>query len=222
MDTMKQDVLFALRQVCRTPMVSLFIIATLAVGIGITAAIFSTVDTLLLRPIYHAEHELVQLNGAYRNRGDAWSVSLPNAADWAIRSRSFSSFAWYQRVSMTLTDDGSADRIQTVTSTPSLFRVLDVTPLIGRLIASARRSAPIARMIMEEGAHLVVMGLAIGLGGAFLAARVMRSLLHGVSPTDPVALGLTVAVLLAVRALGSLAPALRASLIQPTDALRSQ
>jgi len=47
---------FGLRQVRRTPMVSLFIVATLAVGIGATAAIFSAVDTMLLRPIYTNEH----------------------------------------------------------------------------------------------------------------------------------------------------------------------
>ena len=135
MDTLKQDVQFAIRQVRRTPMVSLFIIATLAVGIGVTAAIFSAVDTILLRPIYPDEQQLVNLNGAYKNRGDDWSVSLPNAADWTKRSRSFSSAAWYQRVSMTLNDEGSADRISVLTSTPSLFRVLDVKPLVGRLIA---------------------------------------------------------------------------------------
>ena len=135
MDSMKQDVRFGLRQVRRTPMVSLFIVATLAVGIGATAAIFSAVDTMLFRPIFTDEHQLVKLNAAYRNRGDDWSVSLPNAADWASRSHSFSSVAWYQRVSMTLNDAGSPDRIHVITSTPSLFRVLNVTPLIGRLIA---------------------------------------------------------------------------------------
>src|SRR5690348_17315663 len=121
MDTMKQDVRFALRQVRRTPMVSLFIVATLVVGIGVTAAIFSAVDTMLLRPIFHDEHQLVKLNGAYKNRGDDWSVSLPNAADWASRSQTFSSVAWFQRVSMTVNDAGSPDRISVVTSTPSLF-----------------------------------------------------------------------------------------------------
>jgi len=135
MDTISQDVRFGIRQVRRTPMVSLFIVATLAVGIGATAAIFSAVDTMLLRPIYANEHQLVTLNGAYRNRGDDWSVSLPNAADWASRSHSFSGLAWYQRASMTLNEAGSPDRIQVITTTPNLFRVLDVTPLIGRLIA---------------------------------------------------------------------------------------
>ena len=134
MDTISQDVRFGIRQVGRTPMVSLFIVATLAVGIGATAAIFSAVDTMLLRPIYANEHQLVTLNGAYRNRGDDWSVSLPNAADWASRSHSFSGLAWYQRASMTLNEAGSPDRIHVITTTPNLFRVLDVTPLIGRLI----------------------------------------------------------------------------------------
>src|ERR1043165_4106483 len=106
-------------------MLSLFIVATLAVGIGVTAAIFSAVDTILLRPISRDEHQLVKLNGAYKNRGDEWSVSLPNAADWGSRSHSFSDLAWLQRVSMTLNDAGSPDRVQVVISTPNLFKVLD-------------------------------------------------------------------------------------------------
>jgi putative ABC transport system permease protein len=144
MDTIKQDVQYALRQIRRTPLLSLFIIATLAIGIGITAAMFSAVDTLLLRPIYPNEHQLVKLNGAYANRGDDWSVSLPNAADWGSRSHVFTSLAWYQTVSMTVNDDGSPDRINVVTATPSLFQVLGVTPLIGRLIDStnARPDGP--------------------------------------------------------------------------------
>src|SRR6188768_1629701 len=101
MDTMIQDVQFALRQIRRTPMLSLFIAATLAVGIGVTAAIFSAVDTMLFRPLYRDEQQLVKLNAAYKNRGDDWSVSLPNAADWANRTHSFSDVAWYQRISMT-------------------------------------------------------------------------------------------------------------------------
>jgi predicted lysophospholipase L1 biosynthesis ABC-type transport system permease subunit len=93
---------------------------------------------------------------------------------------------------------------------------------IGVRSALGADRAAVVRMIMGQGARLVVTGLAVGLVGAILAARVMRSLLHGVSPTDPVALGGTVIALLAVGALGSLLPALRASRIEPTEALRSQ
>jgi ABC-type antimicrobial peptide transport system permease subunit len=93
---------------------------------------------------------------------------------------------------------------------------------IGVRSALGADRAAVVRMIMGQGARLVVTGLAVGLVGAILAARVMRSLLHGVSPTDPVALGGTVIALLAVGVLGSLLPALRASRIEPTEALRSQ
>jgi len=132
MSSILQDLQFAVRQIRRTPMLSLFIVATLAVGIGVTAALFSAVDTMLLRPIYTNEQQLVRLSGAYRNRGDDWSVSLPNASDWAARSRSFSAVGWYQKVSMTLDTDGSPDRVQVIAGTPSLFKVLDVSPTIGR------------------------------------------------------------------------------------------
>jgi predicted permease len=93
---------------------------------------------------------------------------------------------------------------------------------IGVRSALGADRAAVVRMIMGQGARLVVMGLFAGLVGAILAARVMRSLLHGVSPADPVALGGTVVLLLAIGALGSLLPALRASRIEPTEALRSQ
>ena len=150
MDTLRQDVQFALRQVRRTPMASLFIVATLAIGIGATAALFSVVDTMLFRPIYSDEQQLVKLNGAYANRGDDWSVSLPNAADWASQSQSFESVAWYQRISMTLNDEGSPDRIHVVTATPSLFHVLGVTPLLGRVIADENA--------LPDGERVVVLG----------------------------------------------------------------
>jgi putative ABC transport system permease protein len=105
---------------------------------------------------------------------------------------------------------------------PASSGTRDRTFAIGvRSALGADRSA-IVRMIMRQGGRLVVTGLVAGLVGAVLAARVMRSLLHGVSPTDPMALGGTVAALLAVGALGSLLPALRASRIEPTEALRSQ
>ncbi len=122
MGTMAQDVRFAIRQIRRSPLLSALIVATLAVGIGMTAAIFSAVDTMLLRPLYRGEHQLVTLNGAYANRGDDWSVSLPNANDWTKRSHSFSDGAWYQRISMTLAEGRSPDRVQVVAATPSLFQ----------------------------------------------------------------------------------------------------
>jgi ABC-type antimicrobial peptide transport system permease subunit len=93
---------------------------------------------------------------------------------------------------------------------------------IGVRAALGADRAAVVRMIMRQGVGLVVAGLLIGLAGALTTARVLRSLLHGVSATDPVAFAGTVVVLLSVGALASLLPALRASRIEPTEALKSQ
>ncbi len=134
MGTISHDLRFAIRQIRRAPFLSLFIVTTLAIGIGMSTAMFSVLDTMLLRPIYHEEQQLVRIHGAYKDRGDEWSVSLPNAADWGSRSHSFSEVAWYQTVSTTLTEGSTPDRINVVAVTPNLFHVLGVTPLIGRTI----------------------------------------------------------------------------------------
>jgi predicted permease len=90
-----------------------------------------------------------------------------------------------------------------------------------RMALGSQRSA-IVRLVLHSGARLAVIGCLIGLGGAFAASGLMRSLLFGVTPFDP--LMLTVAVtgvlLLALAACG--VPALRAASIEPMQALRRE
>jgi len=76
-------------------------------------------------------------------------------------------------------------------------------------------------MILGEGGVLLVFGLALGVAGAFLAAGVLRGLLFGVAPHDPVTF-IGVAILMAV--IGVVAcwiPALRAARIDPAITMRS-
>jgi ABC-type antimicrobial peptide transport system permease subunit len=76
-------------------------------------------------------------------------------------------------------------------------------------------------MILKEGGVLVVIGLALGVPGAFFAARIIRGLLFGVAPNDP-ATFISVAVMMA--AIGVVAcwiPARRASRIDPAITMRS-
>ena len=77
-------------------------------------------------------------------------------------------------------------------------------------------------MTMKQGLKLVGLGLLIGLTSAFVLTRVMASLLFGISATDPATFTSICLVLLSVAALASYIPALRATNVDPTVALRAQ
>ena len=68
----------------------------------------------------------------------------------------------------------------------------------------------------------VAGGILVGVVGAMLLSRLVDSLLFGVATTDPVALAAAVAIMLAVAALASAAPARRAARIDPAAALRGE
>jgi len=77
-------------------------------------------------------------------------------------------------------------------------------------------------MVMQRGALLVGLGLAIGIGGAVTLTRVLQGLLYGLAATDPVTFGTMAALLAAVALSACLAPARRAARVDPSIALRSE
>jgi predicted permease len=90
-----------------------------------------------------------------------------------------------------------------------------------RMALGSQRSA-IVRLVLESGAKLAAIGCVLGLGGAAAASTLLRSLLFGVSPFDPLVLaGAAIGVLL-LALLASALPALRAASIEPMKALRGE
>jgi ABC-type antimicrobial peptide transport system permease subunit len=76
-------------------------------------------------------------------------------------------------------------------------------------------------MILRQGMTLAGLGIAIGLVGALGVTRVMRALLYGISPTDPLTFAAAVPVLAAAALLACWIPARRAMRVDPIVALRS-
>ena len=93
---------------------------------------------------------------------------------------------------------------------------------IGIRLALGAESNDVVRMVMREAATLLAIGVAIGSVCSLAAGRAAAALLFGLQPHDPVALGLAVAVLSTVAVVASYVPALRASRLEPTVALRDE
>jgi putative ABC transport system permease protein len=91
---------------------------------------------------------------------------------------------------------------------------------MGIRMALGARTAGLQRMVLWQGIRPVVAGLAVGIGGALAAGRIVSSLLFQVSARDPVTIGGVSVVLLAVSVVAALVPARRATRVDPMKALR--
>lgn len=102
------------------------------------------------------------------------------------------------------------------------FSVSARTNEIGIRMSLGADSARVQRMILREGGVLLAAGLLIGAGGALLVSRLMRSLLFGVPPYDPLTLLAVGAIMGAVGIAACWLPAARAARIEPVLAMRGQ
>jgi predicted permease len=100
------------------------------------------------------------------------------------------------------------------------FSVARRTGEIGIRMALGARAQDVAGPIVRQALRLTVIGIAVGLPAVLLATRILRSVVYGITPYDPVALIGTVLVLLVVAAGAAWLPARRAARIDPMAALR--
>ncbi len=102
------------------------------------------------------------------------------------------------------------------------YAVTQRTREIGIRVALGAGSGEVVRMFVAHGLALAGVGVLVGLAAAFAATRVMTSLLFEVSPVDPLTYGAVALALAAATVLASYVPAVRATSIDPAQALRAE
>jgi predicted permease len=100
------------------------------------------------------------------------------------------------------------------------YLVTSRTPEIGIRMALGATRGRILSTILREGMALTLVGLSLGMLAALAAARLVRSVLVGIDPIDPVSIGATAALLAVVSVLAGYIPARRAAKVEPMVALR--
>jgi putative ABC transport system permease protein len=148
MDTLGQDLRFAVRTLLRRPLFTALAVLTLALGIGANAAIFSVVNAVLLAPLpFRAPERLVvvwESNPPFAKMlglPDTLPVSPGPFFDWKAQSRTLDHFSMIGSGSRVLTGRGEPELLNAVNVSGDLFALLGTQPLLGRTIQPADEAA---------------------------------------------------------------------------------
>ena len=136
-----QDLKFALRVVYRNRFVSGLAVLAFALGIGVTAAVFSIFNAVLLKPLPYPDSERLVLVYDTQPACTSCPASLPKYQDWKTRNTSFSAIGGSSPWNLTLTGSGNPERVAGVRMTASLAAVLGVQPALGRWFSEAEDRA---------------------------------------------------------------------------------
>jgi putative ABC transport system permease protein len=132
MDTLLQDLRYALRALRRSPGFTVAAVLTLALGIGANSAIFSLVHGVLLRGLPYPESaRLMTVWGHYPATGRS-SVSLPDWRDWRDGNRTFAELAARYGRTLNLAGQGDPEQVASDMVSTNFFRTLGVAPALGR------------------------------------------------------------------------------------------
>jgi len=134
-DAVRQDLKFAVRGIVKRPSFAAIVLATLALGIGASTAIFSIGNGILLQPLpYTHADRLVYVSET--NHGVRSSFGYPNYVDYRDRAQAFDGLACHSTTSLTVLGD-SPRRVDGRLVCWNFFQVLGVQPQLGRLFTAA-------------------------------------------------------------------------------------
>ncbi len=206
METFWQDIRYGLRMLIKAPSLSIVATIALALGIGANTAIFSVVNSVLLRPLPFSNSESLMnvwetnlVSGSQRG-----SASYLNFADWRDQNHVFERMSSYHTNDFIMTGRGESSRLQGAVVNADLLPLLGVTPLLGRGFfpdedkpGEKGRVVLLSQQLFQKrfNSDPNVVGQSVVLDGkAFTIVGVMPTAFQFPIQNDPVELWTTVAV----------------------------
>ena len=175
-----QDIRYGLRALWRNPGFTAVVILTLALGIGMSTAVFSVVNSVLLRPLAYPDAErlvwLTDYDYLYEHRDNY--VSRPAFMQWKEQARSFEAMAAYgnQDLALIANDQSSQERVASITD--DFWSITGGRAKVGRLFGAGEAKAIVLSYALFErrfGADPAVIGKTVTINGhAFTITGVLE------------------------------------------------
>ncbi len=186
-ETLWQDLRFAIRMLRKSPGFTLVAVLTLALGIGANTAIFSVIEAVLLRPLpYKDPSRVVLFPDPQDPNGEG--ISYRNFESWKSQSRSFEDMAVYYRNSgwsrVTLTGAGEPDSVQGAFVSANFFPLMGVSPVLGRAFTPEEEARKEHVVVLSYGQWVRRFGASRDVVGKMLPIDGSNSQVIGVMPAN--------------------------------------
>jgi putative ABC transport system permease protein len=133
MGALLQDIRYGLRMLGKHPGFTAIAVLTLALGIGANTAVFSVVNSVLLRPLPLPEsRQLMIVFGTDDPSGQSWAISYPDFQDWRRQSQTFEAFSAFVPQSVNLSGREEPVRVRGGFVSANFFNLVGVQPSLGR------------------------------------------------------------------------------------------
>ena len=133
MDSLIKDIRYGVRGLLKHPGFTALIVFTLALGIGASTAIFSVVDSVLLRRLPYATADRIVAIQELNQAGKRVQVTSANFLDWRAQNTVFEHLAAIKQTTSNLALSDSAERIELAQTNANFFEVFGIKPQYGRL-----------------------------------------------------------------------------------------
>lgn len=141
MDSIIKDIRYGVRGLWKHPGFTAIVVITLALGIGASTAIFSVVDSVLLRRLPYRTAERIVAIQEFGKEGKRGQITSANFLDWRAQNTVFEQLAAIKTTTANLALSDQAERIDLAQTNANFFDVFGITPQYGRLFIPADEQA---------------------------------------------------------------------------------